>query len=76
MRTCSNCGTGRGKVVGIYPKGLYEKNEYMDYRWLELRYMREVPVTGDGGGVHEDKKLQFCDVPCLVEWIAEKKIVE
>ncbi len=40
----------------------------MQYHWWELRRAEEIPVSGEGGGVHIRFMAQFCNPQCMEEW--------
>lgn len=42
-------------------------------QWWELSHKEEIPVPGEGGGIHTRHLAQFCDPVCFGQWQAKRE---
>lgn len=40
-------------------------NREMPYHWWELNRREEIPIPGEGGGIHFRYMAQFCNPICM-----------
>jgi hypothetical protein len=46
-------------------------NRELPWHWWELQRREEIPVPGEGGGIHSRFLAQFCNPTCIEEWFVK-----